>query len=266
MPRLTFIAKNIKNKGIVINDKELLSLYFYGIEVVNQQGTSINPTFLEFYIKAAQEEIEKFLNIKLIKQKVSERSDYYRNEFRNTGFIRTKLPVRTPLGLKGKLGEQTIVNYPKHWLTANRVNNLPTVRQIVMIPNANINEKQLQESIYGHNLLPTLGFANWEQVGSYWELDYITGFDFEDMPLDIFNLIGKLASFGLFNILGDIALGQAGLASYSLSIDSLSQSVSTTGSATNAVFGARLVTYQKEIKDTLDKLKGIYRGIIFTAI
>lgn len=266
MPKLTFISKNTKNKGIVINDKELLSLYFYGIEVVNRQGTSINPTFLEFYIKSAQDEIEKYLQIKLLKQRVLERSDYYRNEFRNSGFIKTKYPVREPLGLVGKLGEQTIVRYPKHWLTFNKVNDLPTSRQIVMVPNARVSETQLQESIYGHNLLPTLGFANWDQVASYWEVEYVTGFDFDDMPFDLFNLVGKSASLGLFNILGDIALGQAGLASYSIGIDGLSQSVSTTSSATNAAYGARIINYQKEIKDTLEKMRGIYKGINFTAI
>jgi len=79
-------------------------------------------------------------------------------------------------------------------------------------------------------------------------------------------VIGKLAAIGIFNVAGDIALGQSALASYSLSIDGLSQSISTTNSATNAAFGARIINYQKEIKDSLSKLKTYYRGIGCTSM
>ena len=51
------------------------------------------------------------------------------------------------------------------------------------------------------------------------------------------------------------------MANYSLSIDGLSQSVGTTNSATNAAFGARIINYQKELKDSLEKLRAYYRGI-----
>ena len=69
-------------------------------------------------------------------------------------------------------------------------------------------------------------------------------------------------------VIGIFAVGSAepALASYSLSIDGLSQSISTTNSATNAAFGARIINYQKEIKDSLSKLKTYYRGIGCTSM
>ena len=105
MPRLTFISKNKKNKGIVFNDKEILSLYFYGVGIANKQGTSFSPEFLEFYVRAAQEEIEKYLGIKIVRQSISERSDYFKNEFAFNGFIKTKYPVGISLSLNGMLGD-----------------------------------------------------------------------------------------------------------------------------------------------------------------
>lgn len=266
MPKITFIVKNKKNKGIVLNDKELLSLYFYGIEIVNKQGTSINPAFLEWYIRAAQNEIENFLQIRLVKQIVEERSDYYMNEFRGTGFVRTKLPIKRALSMKGKLGDQQVVSYPEHWLVFNRVNDNSTSRQFLVTPNSNVSETTLSEAVYGTNIIASLGLVNRDQVASYWEIKYITGFDILNPPFDIMNLVGKMASIGLFDIMGDIALGTAALASYSLSIDGLSQSISTTNSATSAAYNARVLAYQKEIKDTLEKLKGVYKGITFSAI
>ena len=264
MPRLTFISKNKKNKGIVFNDKEILSLYFYGVGIANKQGTSFTPEFLEFYIRAAQEEIEKYLGIKIVRQLISERSDYFKNEFAFNGFIKTKYPVGISLSLNGMLGDQAIVRYPKHWLTNNSTGENPTVRQIVMVPNSNVSESSLQSAVFGVNVLNTMGINVRDQIGSYWDIKYITGF--KKTPFDLMNVIGKLAAIGLFNILGDIALGTAGLASYSVSIDGLSQSVGTTNSATNAAFGARILNYQKEIKESLQNLEKHYKGIIFSAV
>ena len=76
-----------------------------------------------------------------------------------------------------------------------------------------------------------------------------------------FDVIGKLASIGIFNIAGDIVLGQAAIANYSLSIDGLSQSIGTTMSAENSAYSARIRMYKDEIKDSLNRLRNYYRGV-----
>jgi hypothetical protein len=86
------------------------------------------------------------------------------------------------------------------------------------------------------------------------------------MPMDVLNIVGKLASIGIFNVLGDIVLGTAAVANYSLSIDGLSQSIGTTNSAENSAFSARIINYQKEIKETLAKIKNNVRGLNFAAL
>ena len=97
-------------------------------------------------------------------------------------------------------------------------------------------------------------------IPDYWDLQYITGFDLDHLPMDLLNLVGKLATFGPLGIAGDLILG-AGIASQSLSVDGLSQSIGSTSSATNAGYGARLVQYQKEIKDAIPRLKLVYDEI-----
>jgi len=49
------------------------------------------------------------------------------------------------------------------------------------------------------------------------------------------------------NIYGDGR--SAAIASRSVSLNNVSESISTTMSATNAMFGARIIQYQKEIKE-----------------
>ena len=66
----------------------------------------------------------------------------------------------------------------------------------------------------------------------------------------------------LVGIAGDLILG-AGIAAQSIGVDGLSQSISSTSSATNAGYGARIIQYQKEIAETVKRIKLIYDEIKF---
>ena len=73
-----------------------------------------------------------------------------------------------------------------------------------------------------------------------------TGFkDAELIPEDLRDIIGKISALKLLNVIGDGLL--AGFSSSSISLDGISESFSSTQSATNAYFGARIGVYQKEI-------------------
>ena len=114
-------------------------------------------------------------------------------------------------------------------------------------------------SILYSGVLPSLGMDGWRDIPNYWTIEYCTGFNV--IPEDLLDVIGKLASIGIFNIAGDIVLGQAAIANYSLSIDGLSQSIGTTMSAENSAYSARIKMYKDEIKDSLAKLRSYYRGV-----
>lgn len=266
MPTLSFTIKNVKNTGLVINTKELLAFYFHGINLESRQGTELSEEAIEFYIVSATQEIEKYFDLKLIKEKIYEVGDYYRNEFNNKGFVKTIYPVNTPIALRGLLGDQEQIEYPQQWLTSNHLQGEGKNRQIVVVPNSNLSDLVLGAAVYGGTIIPYLGLINSQQIGAYFHKEYITGWDCDDIPQDLLNLIGKLAAIPIFNVLGDIVLGQAALASYTLSIDGLSQSINTTNSATNAAYGARIINYTKEINESVERLKGVYKGITFTAI
>ena len=68
------------------------------------------------------------------------------------------------------------------------------------------------------------------------------------------------ASLGPLNIAGDLIAG-AGIATKSISIDGISQSIGTTASATNAGYGARIIQYDKQIKDQMATLRNYYLGM-----
>jgi len=66
------------------------------------------------------------------------------------------------------------------------------------------------------------------------------------------------------NIAGDLIAG-AGVASQSISIDALSQSLATTASATSAGYGARLIAFNDELKKVTKTLRGKYSQMNFYA-
>lgn len=78
-------------------------------------------------------------------------------------------------------------------------------------------------------------------------IDYETGYEnCQDVPDEFRYIIRKLAAVTLMNLYGDGKF--AAIASRSVNLNSVSESISTTMSATSAAFGARIIQYQKEIK------------------
>ena len=94
-------------------------------------------------------------------------------------------------------------------------------------------------------------------------VNYVAGFPSGQVPADICDLIAMKAVIGVMNILGDILLG-AGIASQSLSIDGLSESINTTQSAENSAYSARVRQYEKQIQTQLPNLRAKYKGIKMT--
>jgi len=79
-------------------------------------------------------------------------------------------------------------------------------------------------------------------------IDYETGYEnCQTVPDEFRNIVKKLAAVTLMNIYGDGKL--AAIASRSVNLNNVSESINTTLSATSATFGARIMQYQKEIKE-----------------
>lgn len=79
-------------------------------------------------------------------------------------------------------------------------------------------------------------------------IDYTTGFPSSDfVPKDLRNAIGILAAINLLEWMGDGLM--AGYSSSSVSLDNLSESFSSTQSATSAYFGARILSYISILKE-----------------
>jgi len=82
---------------------------------------------------------------------------------------------------------------------------------------------------------------------------YTLVWSMSEIPRDILQVIGWLASMLPLDTAGDLIAG-AGIANFSVSLDGYSESVGTTASATNAGYGARILSYQKQLKEAWPRL------------
>jgi len=253
MPTIVYSIKSEKNSGLPISATELASRYFFGIPIQDQSGTLMQSKDIEFFIKAAKEELEGFLNLKLTKQIIEESFDYYRDDYKYWGFMPVSYPCRKPFELIGLLGEIEQVKFPSDWLSVKRTNDgIGFSRDIKLVPTSG--SANNQSTVYS-GITPNVGWWGQRSIPNYWTAIYCTSLD--RIPEDILDVIGKLASINVYHQLGDIILG-AGIASQSIGIDGLSQSIATTSSATNAGYGARITGYLNDLKLALPKLKEKY--------
>ena len=92
----------------------------------------------------------------------------------------------------------------------------------------------------------------------FYAVDYEAGYESsDDIPDDLRQIIGKVCAISLLNIIGDGLM--SGFSSSSLSMDGISESFSSTQSATSAYFGARIAVYQKEVQEYIKNNKYKFR-------
>lgn len=87
--------------------------------------------------------------------------------------------------------------------------------------------------------------------------DVIISYKLHTLPNAIVKAILYVAGILPLDTAGDLLAG-AGIGQFSLSVDGLSQNVATTASATSAGYGARILSYQKQLASTISSLRNKY--------
>jgi hypothetical protein len=255
---LTDPSEAISGTGLALRNiltvPQLKQRYFHGIDITDDDGVPLPDSVFQFYILAAIRALEHEIDVPIIPTSFVEKHDYYREDYHAFNFLKMdyrpiisveEFRVQYPSG-------QNVVIFPEEWLRIHRAEG-----QIQVVPTAGT----LSEILVGQggSFLPAI-YNGLAYLPDLFELSYTAGFEDGKLPANIRDVIGKIASLGPFNLFGDLIVG-AGIATQSLSLDGLSQSIGSTASATNAGFGARILAYQREIKEVLPLLRKYYQGI-----
>ena len=259
MSQINFNTTFGKNEGLIMSPSSLLEKYFHGISICTKDGKRIPEDTIKQKILAAQRMVETSMSIKLQRTVVSETRDFLKQEYDYWGFMQVTYPVAQVLELTGFLGLTKQTEYPLEWTSTFEESEQDLLRRTIHIVPAGAVTAQTNSIIFV-GITPNAGFYGVPSIPNYWTIKYCTGF--ERVPAELFDLVGKIASIQLFAITGDIVLG-SGIASQSLGLDGLSQSIQTTQSAENSAHSARIRQYQSELKVDIPRLVNYYKGISF---
>lgn len=230
---------NVTVSNSAFTSGELVQNFLFGIDLSDPEGNPFPEALIISYINAAIAYAESLFDICLSEQTVeAEPHDYERGDYTNWGYIQLwKRPIKEVKSLRLMYGTRPSWEVPLDWLKIDKNSG-----KIQMFPSSGSVTSMIIGSsgaIYGL-------YNAWDYAPQMWEVDYVAGMDSNNLPAHLKELIYKKAVIGILQVWGDLILG-AGIASSSISIDGLSQSIGTTQSAMFGGASARLVVGKPQI-------------------
>ena len=261
-PNTGFIDIEVVDRIDTLEDVELLMSvgelkrdYLFGVDLTDDAGEPYPREMFEHYLRFAAAWAEKELDIPLqAVDIVDEIHDHYSADYGRWGYFQLdKYPVISIAtgGVKFQYpSTPTPVTIDDEWIVLEDEGQSGVIQ---IVPG--------QGNIADVLLIPGSLMPMWSgafgRVPGVWRFSYRAGFETGQLPADIKHVIGMAASIGVLNIAGDLIAG-AGIASVSISVPGLNQNVNTTSSATNSGYGARVLEYQKELKEQMPNLRRYY--------
>ncbi|MGA6924295.1 MAG: hypothetical protein WBY88_01365 [Desulfosarcina sp.] len=235
--------------------RSITSDYLFGIPLVDEDGNEYPKSNIEDWIARSVGWLETQLQIKIKPTAITaEHHDYHIDDYQQFCYIQLyQFPVVSVESLVANYAGQDVMTFPADW-----IHIYPESGQLQLIPTTGSLSQVLLGQ--GSGMLLPLITSRLSNMPHLFKVTYTAGFAENKIPSNIFDLISMKACMGILNIMGDILLG-AGIASQSVSIDGLSESITTTQSAENSAYSARIRQYEREIKAQLPELKAYYKGL-----
>ncbi len=252
-PEETMAVEAGANPLAVISIGELKEHYLFGVDLTDDSKRPYPDSMFEEFVRAAVDQVAIDLDIPILPELVvGEKHDFNREDYNKYIFMYLKkAPLLSVQEVRMVMpGEQTILTCATDWLHPQLDSG-----QLQVVPGAGIAGSILLGASGAY--MPLI-YGSCKHVPDIFRVDYLAGL--WPTPPQVRDLIAMLACFGPLNTAGDLIAG-AGIASKSISVDGLGQSIGTTSSATNAGYGARLIIYAKKIKELLPKLRRYYKGM-----
>lgn len=266
MPKITLNTSYNRDTTLLISVEEFKQKYLFGIDL-SRYGVAMQDDVYEVSLRSAQARLEEHLQLKFIKQIYWEQKHFWHEDWINWGYIPTQFPVVCPIEVTGWLGTVRQTLYPREWLSAKKTSDGQYLhRMLYLVPNVNSTYNQI---IVFQGILPNVNYMKNRQIPNYWNVVYTTGFDIGKVPATILQAVGKIAAIDILTAAQDGMLQYPGVASTSISLDGLSQNLSTIANSQSGIFGPRITQYSNDLfgKDgksgEIARLKDTYNSFVF---
>ena len=252
--------------GTILTPDDIRYTYVWGTDFKSSQGNRFTDEQIQFFIDAGLAEIERQLNISIRKKRIKseltveekklQKKVDYDDEETPYDFTYRKIQRYGMIQTK----QRPILNVSRCTLI-----NKGQTDDVDLLPSIVLDKKNGVLKFFKRPYKPSDTWLGISQAIShygaetwnshlFYAVDYEVGFETsDDVPDDLRQIIGELIAMAILNIIGDGLM--SGLSSTSLSMDGVSESYSSTMSATSAYFGARLVEYRKDVEGYIEKNK-----------
>ena len=263
---------NYKQVGSLISLEDIKSTWLFGLTgIMDGQGQVMGDPQIISCRDLAISMLEHDLDLAFQPRHEIEMKDYDANAYMDWGFLQlNRIPVISIVRFRAVyLADTKLVTLPDNsqveeiYETALEIPpawlRIDLDTGVVRLIPTNKFPARLQVDSVG-SFFPEL-FRRHSMVPSLWQISYYWGFKDGAVPMIINLAIGLLTSILVMNTVGDIFPLGSGIASASIGLDGLSQSIQTTASAENTTLSARIKNYQALLYG--DKTHGV-TGIIET--
>ena len=252
--------------GTIVTPDDCRYTFLWGTDFKATNGQMFTDEQIQWFIDAATREMERQLNITIVKRRI--KSDFtveskhlvkgvdYDDEETPYDFSFRKIQRYGMIQTK----QRPILNVTRCTLINKGQNDDVDLLPSVVPDKKNGVLKFLKRPWKPNDTwtgisdsISRYGAETWNSH-LFYAVDYDAGFESSDeVPADLRHMIGKMAAISLLNVIGDGLM--SGFSSSSLSMDGVSESFSSTQSATSAYFGARIAVYQKEVQEYIAQNK-----------
>lgn len=248
----------------LLTPDKLYSRYLAGIRLEGKQidpltgkPFKITSEMLQDYILGAVQEAEVDLGLVIMPTQFDKKAHYHRLDYQHWGYFMLDMkPISSidRMSIQFADGTETFV-FPNSWIEAANA----VWGQINLIP-ATFNGFLAPSSSDSSSSLLYLQFFKSPWVSALVRFVYTAGFKDGKIPRIINNYIGIIAAM---DVLSKLATTNAFSASSSLSLDGMSQSLSSDGPR---IYDARIKKLQEDREKLGKDIKKIYRRIVVSSV
>ncbi len=258
----------------LITPKQVRERYLFGVHTIDgKTGKAMTDETLQSFINTAVSWVEHYLDISITPvNNYVENLDYDLNDYIDWGYIALKnYPVQSITSMKMVYQKDedgtpvTVQTIPNSWLRLQPHDGI-----VRFFPNNNF-PANLQIG-QGGGFFPEIMRS--QKVPHLWQITYSYGFKDGQIPVIMNAAIGMLAAIQEFIVSGHLLFSSPGISGTSISLDGISQSVSTTASAENNGYSSAVKDYQTQLWGKVQDdpfaimriLKGYYKSEEFTCL